>query len=169
MTGTKEDRESEGKMIGSSMAGSFGSLSATLGYDETLGLFNKSRAAGRSHKILSLLTRRSNRLLDLNSYPTERRYGHYAGQREVPLDKIRGTEGRLNDFDDRFHPLTDRTRQRWLSVATANEQGMDLPPVELIQIEEVYFVRDGHHRISVARAFGQTMITARVTIWEGRE
>lgn len=152
-------------MISSTMVGTFDSYFGSLANYKLVALFNKSWAAGRTRKIFSVVTRRSNRLLDLGSYSTEKRYGHYAGKREVPIDKIRGTEGRLNDFDDQFHPLTDRTQQRWLSVARANERGIDLPPVELIQVGDVYFVRDGHHRISVARAFGQTTIYASVTIY----
>lgn len=128
-------------------------------------LFDKALAAGRSHKFITKLTRRTSRLLDLGSYPSQMKNSRDAGQREVMLDDIRGTEGRQNDFDERFNPLTERIRQRWVSLASAHEEGIDLPPVELIQVGKVYFVRDGHHRISVARAFGQTTITARVTIW----
>jgi hypothetical protein len=144
------------------MAGTFGS---STWIDPSVHYFDHALKAGFFHKFISALLRRSYCLLDLNSYPTEKRYGHSAGQREVNLDSIRGTEGRLNDFDERFHPLTERTRQRWQSIARAHEQGLDLPPVELIQVGEVYFVRDGHHRISVARAFGRTTITANVTVW----
>lgn len=144
---------------------SLSSNNRSLGNYNLVTLFNKSWAAGRTRKIISAITHHSNHLLDLGSYATERRCGHYAGKQEVPLDKIHGTEGRLNDFDNQFHPLTDRTQQRWLSVAMANEQGIDLPPVELIQVGDIYFVRDGHHRISVARAFSQTTICARVTVY----
>lgn len=51
-------------------------------------------------------------------------------------------------------------------MAVAQQQGRSLPPVELIQIGEVYFVRDGHHRISVAQTMGQEQIEATVTVWE---
>lgn len=149
-------------MISSTLEGTFGAASML---DHSTQWFDKARQAGFFHKILSILTHHSYHLLDLNNYPTQKRYGHYAGQRDVPLNEICGTEGRPNDFDDRFHPLSDRTRQRWMSVARANEQGINLPPVELIQVGHVYFVRDGHHRISVARTFGQTTITAKVIVW----
>jgi len=127
-------------------------------------LFDKMLAAGQRHKFVSFLTRHDYRLLDLGSYPSQLRCGHDGGQREVALDNIRGTEGRSNDFDSRFNPLSDQARRRWINVARANEDGMDLPPVELIQVGDVYFVRDGHHRVSVARAYGQTTITARVIV-----
>jgi hypothetical protein len=55
---------------------------------------------------------------------------------------------------------------RWLRVAAARDQGKVLPPVVLVQVEDVYFVRDGHHRISVARALGQLDIEAEVTVWQ---
>lgn len=152
-------------MQSNTLTGTFGTFTATSWSDDSAYLFNKSLAAGRNRKIISILTRRPSRLLDLGCYQSQMKNGRYAGQREVTLDNIRGTEGRLNDFDDRFNPLTDRTRERWVSIARANDAGMDLPPVELIRVDEVYFVRDGHHRISVARAFGQTTITARVTVW----
>jgi hypothetical protein len=133
--------------------------------DTSANLFYKALAAGRNHKFFGKLTRRPSCLMDLGSYHSHSWNGHYAGEQEVALDDIRGTEGRQNDFDDRFHPLTEHSRQRWQSVARAFEAGIDLPPVELIRVGEVYFVRDGHHRISVARALGLTTIMARVTAW----
>ena len=84
----------------------------TLWIDPSVEMFNRAFAAGRNHKFISMLTRRPSRLQDLASYQAHvnnSRYGHYAGVQEVALDDIRGTEGRLNDFDDRFHPLTERT------------------------------------------------------------
>jgi hypothetical protein len=52
-----------------------------------------------------------------------------------------------------------------VNIAAAWEMGTPLPPVKLIQIGDLYFVRDGHHRISVARAMGQEAIEAEVTAW----
>jgi hypothetical protein len=128
-------------------------------------LFNIARNTGSFHRFISILTGRPCLLLDLSKYAIQKRQDHYAGQREVPLDQIRGTEGRLNAFDDHFHPLTEQSRRRWVSIVRARKQGFDLPPVNLIQVGNIYFVRDGHHRISVARALGQTTITAQVTAW----
>jgi hypothetical protein len=84
----------------------------------------------------------------------------------VQISKIKGSEGRSDDFDCDFNPIQTRTIHRWMSVATARYEGMSLPPVELIQVDEDYFVRDGHHRISVARAFGEVYIDAEVTVLE---
>ena len=80
----------------------------------------------------------------------------------VPLSQIVGSEGRVGDFDSHFHPLNDHTRDRWISIAAATRQGVAMPPVELIQAADGYYVRDGHHRISVARAAGQATIESRI-------
>jgi Domain of unknown function (DUF4032) len=85
-----------------------------------------------------------------------------AGFQTVPLDRIVGSEGRYTDFDRLFLPLSDRTRDRWKSISRAQYQEIPLPPVELYQIGQIYFVRDGNHRISVARQRGQVDIDAHV-------
>jgi|GEM_PF-2265006 len=89
-----------------------------------------------------------------------------AGLYSVPISQIRGSEGRSSYFDREFNPLYDRARGRWLNIARARQQGKVLPPVSLVRVSDVYFVMDGHHRISVARALGQGDIQARVTIWQ---
>jgi hypothetical protein len=86
----------------------------------------------------------------------------YAGIQSVPIERIRGSEGRSEDFDNAFNPLHERSLSRWLSVASVRLAGAAVPPVELIQSGEVYFVRDGHHRISVAKALGEQFIDAEV-------
>jgi hypothetical protein len=87
---------------------------------------------------------------------------HYCGLREVPLSQIRGTQGRMGDFDGQFRPLSARMRERWLSIAAAWYQGLGLPAVELVKIGRYYFVMDGNHRVSVARAMGKFEIDAEV-------
>ena len=94
---------------------------------------------------------------------------NYVGVQSVPIDQIRGSEGRSADFDRDFCPLQDRTRGRWLGIARARQAGKSLPPVLLVQVGKVYYVRDGHHRISVARALGQRTIEAKVTVWNVSE
>ena len=74
-----------------------------------------------------------------------------------------GVLGRYRDFDRAFLPIQTRTKARWISVDRAHYEEIILPPVELYQIGEVYFVRDGNHRVSVARERGQTYIDAFVT------
>jgi hypothetical protein len=83
----------------------------------------------------------------------------------VRVQQIRGSESRSRDFDADFHPLREFNRFRWISVAAARLDGLSLAAVELIQIGDEYYVRDGHHRVSVARALGELYIEARVTVW----
>ncbi|MEO6859786.1 MAG: chromosome partitioning protein ParB [Solirubrobacteraceae bacterium] len=85
------------------------------------------------------------------------------GSAVVALDDIVGTVDRQREFDRRFRPTTGRVRSRWEHIAAAMRRGEAMPPVDLLRIGEIYFVRDGHHRVSVARALGHTDITAFVT------
>jgi hypothetical protein len=81
------------------------------------------------------------------------------GEQDVLLDDVVGTVARAGDFDREFRPLTRTLRQRWEAVARTSA---DLPPVRLVQLGELYFVEDGHHRVSIARARGANRIAARV-------
>lgn len=119
-------------------------------------------------KIYAFLSQRSRNLLDLTTEISERKIirQYYVGVRTVPLNRIKGSEGRSTDFDCDFNPLHARTRDRWMSIAIARSQGDTLPLVELIQLGEDYFVRDGHHRISVAHAFSEEYIDAVVIVLE---
>jgi hypothetical protein len=85
------------------------------------------------------------------------------GRQVVLLDQIVGSEGRYSDFDRRFLPRTDLIAARWSSIEKAMVEGVDLPPVELYKVSDVYFVRDGNHRVSVARHLGRVDIDAMVT------
>jgi hypothetical protein len=88
---------------------------------------------------------------------------HYLGLQTVPLDSIVGTVDRTKDFDRDFRPRTARVRPRWERIAEAQRRGEAMPPISLYRIGELHFVRDGHHRVSVARALGQEVIDAYVT------
>ncbi len=85
------------------------------------------------------------------------------GLQVVPLDAIVGTVDRAADFDRGFRPTTTRLRSRWERIAAAQRRGEPLPPVSLYQVGELYFVRDGHHRVSVAKSLGRMDIDAYVT------
>jgi hypothetical protein len=86
----------------------------------------------------------------------------YIGLQTVPLHAILGTVDRAKGFDRQFRPTTARVRARWERIANAVRRGEPMPPISLFKIGEVYFVRDGHHRVSVARALGRTEIDAYV-------
>ncbi len=94
--------------------------------------------------------------------------GSYVGLREVAIDTICGSEERADDFDDFFRPLAGHNRDRWVSVAEARLRGVQMPPVQLIEVGGRYFVRDGHHRISVAKALGESYVDAEVVRWQMR-
>jgi hypothetical protein len=92
-------------------------------------------------------------------FVSERPGGHHV----VELEAIVGTVDRGREFDRSFRPTSARVRSRWEHIAAAMRRGESMPPVELVRIGEIYFVRDGHHRVSVARALGRTDIDAYVT------
>jgi len=85
------------------------------------------------------------------------------GLQVVPLDAIVGTVDRAVDFDRGFRPTSARLRSRWERIAAAQRRGEALPPISLFQVGELYFVRDGHHRVSVAKSLGREDIDAYVT------
>lgn len=85
----------------------------------------------------------------------------------VPLSQIKGScGGRANDFDACLRPQKHHNRDRWVSVAMAFYLHKPLPPVELVRVDNVYFVLDGHHRLSVAGSLGLEAIEANVTEWQ---
>jgi hypothetical protein len=87
----------------------------------------------------------------------------YRGMQTVALDLIVGSEGRYRDFNKYFLPRYEHLRARWEKVDKAHLKDLILPPIELYEIGGVYFVRDGNHRVSVARSQGCTYIDAEVT------
>ena len=86
----------------------------------------------------------------------------YLGLQTVPLENIRGSVGRFDDFNNAFLPKKDFLKERWQNVEIAMMEGKT-PPVELYQVGEDYFVVDGNHRVSVARQVGMIAIDAYVT------
>lgn len=115
-----------------------------------------------------LLARQSRPLLDLARAEQEAHVvgRRYVGIQTVALRRIQGSEGRQGDFDADFHPLGWETAGRWMSIVRACYLGQALPPIELIRLGDTYYVRDGHHRVSVARALGQDEIDAQVIVWD---
>ena len=131
-------------------------------------LYQSSYSQGLMGRVWSALTGHSHRLLDLADLRAafDVRSRHAAGTRPIPIQEIRGSEGRSEDFDADFRPLHPHSKDRWMGIAVAQQLGKTMPPVDLVRIGDAYFVRDGHHRISVARALGQKEIDARITVWE---
>lgn len=86
----------------------------------------------------------------------------YRGVQTVRVDQIAGSLNRYHEFDRVFMPTNDKLADRWQSVNRAFYQEVSLPPVVLYKVGEVYFVVDGHHRVSVAREQGQIYIEGEV-------
>ncbi|HYM58577.1 MAG TPA: hypothetical protein VES79_11505 [Solirubrobacteraceae bacterium] len=85
------------------------------------------------------------------------------GLQRAALSSIVGSVDRTKDFDRSFRPTSPRLRTRWQRIAEAQRRGEALPPVSLYRIGDLHFVRDGHHRVSVARSLGHADIDAYVT------
>ena len=87
----------------------------------------------------------------------------FTGTVDIPAEKIIGTMNRHSDFDHKFRPLNKHLLERWVNVHFALERE-GWPPIVVHKVGEKYYVEDGHHRVSVARALGMTFISAKV--WE---
>lgn len=81
------------------------------------------------------------------------------GLQEVAVDAIVGTVARAGDFDRRLRPRSRHLRDRWETLAGTERE---LPPVRLLRLNDLYFVADGHHRVSIARARGMATVPAHV-------
>jgi hypothetical protein len=92
-----------------------------------------------------------------------RRGERYLGLQTIELESIVGTVDRGREFDRRFYPTSGRVRTCWERIATAMHRGEAMPPIDVYRVGELHFVRDGHHRVSVARALGHSHIDAYVT------
>jgi hypothetical protein len=130
----------------------------------------KSGIGIQTTKIWSILSQPSTHLLTLAEVAAScRSLGHsYIGVQQVPLNQIMGSasQGRSQDFDLNFRPQRANVKERCRGIVTARQRGVKLPPVVLIQVGNIYFVEDGHHRISVAHAWGEPEIEAEVTVWQ---
>ena len=133
----------------------------------TMRLYDEALARGQWGLLWAFLTGLSRALLSLEKVLQSATVQTVisAKTRVVAIAQIDGSENRFADFDRNFNPLHDHTRDRWLSIARAWQRGRYLPPVKLIQVGDHYFVRDGHHRISVARALGWDVVEATVEVW----
>jgi hypothetical protein len=131
-------------------------------------LFEDARNRARLGKIKSILRGRSHRLMELEELFQGAAIvsQHHLGTQTVCIHCIQGTESRNADFDCDFSPLKSNNRDRWVNIAAARLQDVGLPAIDLLQVGDTYFVRDGHHRISVARAMGADYIDAKVTVLE---
>ena len=117
--------------------------------------FTRARRRGRLRALGARLRREhtSNRLLSFDDVRRELAANNrlYRGTRVVEVNEIIGSVGRWKDFDRSFLPARASVGARWKRIDRAFQRGEDMPPVELYEIGDAYFVVDGHHRVSVAR------------------
>lgn len=124
-------------------------------------LFEQARQRATLLKFFSTITGKSRdlRMLNVNHVPAK--HGdESAFAAQVATRQIKGSVNRSKDFDCDFYPLNDALADRWVRIASMMLQGLSILPVDLIVVDGVYYVIDGHHRISVCRALGQTYIDA---------
>lgn len=126
--------------------------------------FNVAYRKGFWRGVWSWLTNKNTDLLPFDQVRQALPFSgqHDLGLREIELDQIIGSVGRYNDFDNAFLPLRTTERRRWESIDRALLQDITLPPIEVYKIGAFYFVKDGNHRVSVARLRGQAYIDAYV-------
>ncbi|MFW6234324.1 MAG: transcriptional regulator [Spirochaetota bacterium] len=126
--------------------------------------FNKARTQAMISRILNVLNPHNAEMLSLQDVKdaVRPRGETYRGLQVVDVDRIVGSEGRYHDFNRGFLPKREELRNRWTRVDKAHLQDIVLPPVHLYEIGGVYFVRDGNHRVSVARTQGMRAIDAEV-------
>jgi len=131
------------------------------------------RRARNQAELKELLARLRGDSIELLSFDDVRKQlklkgGTPRGIQEIPLDSIVGSVGRYADFTRDFLPLREANMDRWTRVQVAATGMVGLPPIDVYQIGEAYFVLDGNHRISVARQHGAKYIQAYVTEIQSR-
>jgi len=127
--------------------------------------FRRARSRANLKSLLARFTGQSTELLSYVDVRQQlRAYGSSdQGLKDIPLDAIIGSVGRYNDFTRDFLPKVDANMGRWTHIKALAESMVGLPPIDVYQIGDVYFVLDGNHRVSVARQLGTRTIQAYVT------
>jgi hypothetical protein len=117
--------------------------------------FTRARRRARLRAVVARIRREhtSTRLLSFDDLRREFAANNrlHRGRRVVEVDEIVGSVGRWKDFDRSFLPARASVGHKWKRIDRAFQRDEDLPPVELYEIGDAYFVVDGHHRVSVAR------------------
>jgi len=127
--------------------------------------FSRARRKAFFKQVLSVISGQpANTLLSYDEIKEKLHIGGpiYRGIKTIRVDQIAGSLNRYHEFDRAFLPKEDQLANRWQSVDRAFYQEVNLPPVVLYKVGQVYFVVDGHHRVSVAREQGQEFIEADV-------
>ena len=126
--------------------------------------FAKAKQRAWIESMKSILNPEAGQLLSFHDIKSILKPGKesYLGMQAVPIAAIAGSEDRYQDFSRHFFPKKEHLRQRWMSIDKAHLTDIILPPIKLLKIGELYFVRDGNHRVSVALSQGVQSIDAEV-------
>lgn len=126
--------------------------------------FSRARFKSFLHRAWAVLSGGPSNLLSYDDVKEKLHIGGpiYRGLQTVRIEQIAGSLNRYHQFDRAFLPTQDNLATRWQSVNRAFYEDVSLPPVVLYKVGQVYFVVDGHHRVSVAREQGQEYIEAEV-------
>jgi hypothetical protein len=132
--------------------------------DQARADFQRARFKAFLNRVWGTLSGQRSTLLSYDEIKEKLHIGGpiYRGVKTIHVDQIAGSLNRYHEFDSVFLPASDTLSDRWQSVNRAFYQEISLPPVVLYKVGDVYFVVDGHHRVSVARRQGQLFIEAEV-------
>ena len=126
--------------------------------------FTKAHNKALFNEVQHFINQEESHLLYFNDIKTllKPKNEVYLGMKAVTVDSIVGSEGRYQDFDNHFFPKSMHLKSRWEKIDEAHLTDVILPPISLYEIGGIYFVRDGNHRVSVARSKGVECIDAEV-------
>ena len=126
--------------------------------------FSRAKRKAKFQTLLSALAWKSSNLMSFYEVTSiiKPKSETYLGMQTIPVDKIIGSEGRYHDFSSAFFPKREMLKNRWCSVDSAVLNDVVLPPISVYSLSGYYFVRDGNHRVSVAKAQGVEFIDAEV-------
>jgi nucleotide-binding universal stress UspA family protein len=137
----------------------------TISVTQAIQDFRSARQKATLREIIARFTGDNTELLSFNEVrqKLKAQLGHKSVLKEIPIDAIIGSVNRYQDFSRDFLPSKNISEERWANIELANYGSHGLPPIEVYQIDEAYFVSDGNHRVSVAKQLGATQIQAYVT------
>ncbi len=135
-----------------------------LNANQALDDFNKAKRRAHFNTFFNTLQWKNSDLLSLYEVTKiiKPRKETYLGMQTIPVNKIIGSEGRYRDFSSAFFPKKEMLKNRWTSIDMARMDDVILPPISVYSLGGNYFVRDGNHRVSVAKSMGVEFIDAEV-------
>ncbi len=144
--------------------------SSTISISRAVQDFRSARQKAALRDVIARITGSSTELLSYDEVRTKLKaqVGPKSVLKEIPIDAIIGSVNRYQDFSRDFLPGKNIDEERWAKIELANYGSTGLPPIDVYQIDEVYFVSDGNHRVSVAKQLGVSQIQAYVTEVQAR-